>query len=240
MSSQGTLMNQCKRMTLSSQIRCENSTPFSILHFNFLYSPLSARMPATWSLYFEFSRKSIQCIRGFTQSQTSGWGASCLLASGRIGVCKASGRVLSHHSSRAASKTVFISVYWPLQNRRLCHFCAPLEPLCPFHVMLGSLVATWLSKIRATPSRLCLGQGPNQRESGQGPTSSLHFSSILILQRCSKSWERLQVMRTKMHENSLRAMVSSREDEGGGCCGVVQGREQRERKQQTLACSARF
>ena len=39
-----------------------------LLQFNFLYSPLSASMTATWSLYFEFSRKSIQFIRGFTQS----------------------------------------------------------------------------------------------------------------------------------------------------------------------------
>ena len=39
-----------------------------LLHFNFLYSPLSASMTATWSLYFEFSRKSIQFIRGFIQS----------------------------------------------------------------------------------------------------------------------------------------------------------------------------
>jgi len=39
-----------------------------LLHFNFVYSPLSAIMTATWSLYFEFSRKSIQFIRGFIQS----------------------------------------------------------------------------------------------------------------------------------------------------------------------------
>ena len=129
MSSQGTLMNQCKRMTLSSQIRCENSTPFSILHFNFLYSPLSARMPATWSLYFEFSRKSIQCIRGFTQSQTSGWGASCLLASGRIGVCEASGRVLSHRSSRAASKTPNLSLLASSEPKALPLLCPTWTPL---------------------------------------------------------------------------------------------------------------
>lgn len=98
--------------------------------------------------------------------QTSGWGISCLLSSGRIGVCDTSGLVLSHHLSRAASKTVLISVYWPLQNRRLCHFYASLESLCPFHVMLGSLIATWLSKILDTPSRLSFGQGPNQREWG--------------------------------------------------------------------------
>lgn len=97
-----------------------------------------------------------------------------------------SGWVLSHHLSKAASKTVPISVCWPLQNTSMPH----LNPSAPFLSCWGSLIATCLSKILDTPSSLSFGQGPNQRESGQGPTSSLHFSSISILEWCFKSWER--------------------------------------------------